>query len=241
MNDSQGFITSLTIVSYPKWAIPFAMLAMAIFRIPLLLNPKISFWRMMGTGKNGTFDKVPDLQKWAIMAVYKPSSPFITSLKTTINKPTMHQLYGNFIGKWLRLFSTQQHLFILQPIESHGLWNKKKVFGSLPIKSDYQGRIAVLTRATLRVQRLVRFWSHVDNAAIEMVAAEGFEKSYGIGEIPWLKQATFSIWNSKAHMQKFAYGSPHHRDIIKKTHAEKWYSEEMFTRFKVVAEFVSHN
>ena len=67
-----------------------------------------------------------------------------------------------------------------------------------------------------------------------MVNADGFIISYGVGEIPWIKQATFSIWESKAAMKNFAYGMKEHAEVIQKTRQQKWYSEDMFTRFKVL-------
>jgi hypothetical protein len=42
---------------------------MAIHRFPLWFNKKISFFKLMGCGKNGTFDKNPDWQQWGILTV----------------------------------------------------------------------------------------------------------------------------------------------------------------------------
>ena len=94
--------------------------------------------------------------------------------------------------------------------------------------------IAVLTRATIRINKLNRFWQHVDSVATQMNTAEGFIISLGIGEVPWIKQATFSIWDSKAHMKQFAYQRKEHAEVIRKTREENWYSEELFVRFKIL-------
>jgi hypothetical protein len=67
-----------------------------------------------------------------------------------------------------------------------------------------------------------------------MATAPGFITSFGIGEIPWIKQATFSIWESKEAMKAFAYGMREHSEVIQKTRRQKWYSEDMFTRFKII-------
>jgi len=45
----------------------------------------------MGTGKNGTFDKVPDLSQWAILITYEGNL-------------TVKAQFGNFIVKWFDLF-----------------------------------------------------------------------------------------------------------------------------------------
>ena len=64
-----------------------------------------------------------------------------------------------------------------------------------------------------------------------MAGAEGLITSIRIGEVPFIKQATFSIWESKESMKKFAYQMHQHQEVIKKTKKENWYSEDMFVRF----------
>ena len=220
---------SLTIIKYPTRYIPFAFFAMAFLRLPLSTNKNLSFYKLMGTGKNGTFDKIPDLNQWAIMAAHQ----------TQISNLTIDTLYGKAVAKWLRFFKCTCFTYLLQPIESHGTWDGKKPFGILPPKSDYEGKIAVITRATIKLNKLKYFWQNVAPIAEKMVAAEGFITSYGIGEIPWIKQATFSVWGSKIAMKNFAYGMKEHAEVIQKTRQQKWYSEDMFTRFKVLQEQIS--
>ncbi|RYY71943.1 MAG: spheroidene monooxygenase [Chitinophagaceae bacterium] len=216
---------SLTIIRYRKRFIPFAILAMAVHHLPLWFNKKISFYKLMGSGKNGTFDKVPDWQQWAILAV--------TNEPETL--PKDQPLYGTFIQHWYRFFKCEVYNLLLEPIEGHGTWDGKKAFGNLAPKSDYSGRIAILTRATIRLNKLKYFWQNVAPVADQMHTANGFLFSAGIGEIPWIKQATFSIWESKDDMMAFAYGMKVHAEVIRKTRKEKWYSEDMFTRFKVLS------
>ncbi|WP_296637055.1 spheroidene monooxygenase [Polaribacter sp.] len=212
---------SLIIVKYYPISAIFGFLSMAIFRIPLFLNKNIQFYKLMGTGKNGTFDKIPDLSQWSILVTYEDDL-------------TLKDQFGGFIIKWFDLFCKNQNIYLLKPIEGHGLWDKKKVFGDLPPNTDYQGEIAVLTRATIRLNKLQYFWKNVAPIASQMSTAEGFVASYGVGEIPWVKQATFSVWESKAMMKKFAYRMPKHKEVIQKTRKEKWYSEDMFTRFTIL-------
>jgi hypothetical protein len=54
--------------------------------------------------------------------------------------------------------------------------------------------------------------------------------------MPFFKQATFSIWEDAEKMKKFAYNMQQHRDVIVKTRSRDWYSEEMFTRFRPLAQ-----
>jgi hypothetical protein len=125
--------------------------------------------------------------------------------------------YSTFYKLVLEIFKAEKLVMDLQAIESHGLWDKKYCFGDLPKQSNYEGTIAVLTRATIRLNKLSAFWKNVQPVAQQMNNVDGFITSFGIGEIPWIKQATFSIWQSKESMKKFAYSMQTHKDVIVKT------------------------
>ena len=218
---------SLTIVRYPKHLIPVAFFAMAVFRLPLWLNSKITFYKLMGSGKNGTFDKVPDLQQWAMLTVFPET--IITGSRDEV----ICSLYGKFIAGWLHFFNCETFTILLAPVSGHGLWDGKAIFSTLPSKPPATGVIAMLTRATIRLKKLSYFWENVAPVAEKMIHARGFIHSFGIGEIPWIKQATFSIWESADDMKAFAYGMQEHAEVIKKTRQQQWYSEEMFIRFTI--------
>lgn len=204
---------------------------MALFRLPLLFNKNISFYKLMGSGKNGGFTVKPDLQQWAIMVTLKEEVYFPG------NYNYIRTAYGAFIIQWWRFFNTKHWTIVMEAIEGHGKWDGKEAFGTLPRISDYNGRLAVLTRATIRMSKAGDFWKNVDAVAREMAATPGFKYSIGIGEVPWIKQATFSIWQDKESMKQFAYTMQHHRQVVGRTRQEKWYSEDMFVRFKIVDAF----
>jgi heme-degrading monooxygenase HmoA len=241
-------LCTLTIVRYPKYFGWVGFLSMALFRLPLWLNKNIGFWKLMGCGKNGTFDKTPDWRQWAVLQIGKGK---MENGKSKIENGGKEEVKGErlevkegsplFMRKWWQFFGCEVWTLVLEPIESHGTWDGKQCFGQLPKQTDYEGIIAVLTRATIRLNRLSQFWKHVDSVASQMAGAAGFITSVGIGEVPWIKQATFSIWESKAAMKAFAYSMKEHKEVIKKTHQENWYSEDMFTRFKVVASYGTIN
>ncbi len=224
-------LVSLTIIRYKKRFVPFAILAMALFHFPLWFNKRISFYKLMGSGKNGTFDKSPDWQQWAILTV-QPMRDM--NAEPTHDDYSIKELLGGFITGWLRFFKCETYNLLMEAIESHGFWDGKKAFGNLSAKSAYEGRVAILTRATIRLNKLSYFWANVAPVASEMRVAKGFLFSAGVGEIPWIKQATFSVWNSKEDMKAFAYGMKVHTEVIQKTRQQKWYSEDMFTRFRII-------
>jgi heme-degrading monooxygenase HmoA len=212
-------LVSLTIVRYPKYFIPFAFLSMAVFHIPLFFKKGLQFYKLLGCGKNGTFDIHPDYQQWALMAVWGSENDF----KKFKEK--------SFASKWWKVFSEEQWTMLCLPYESHGKWDGEEPFGKPSPDRNYTGPIAVLTRATIRLSKLKGFWKNVPLVASSMNHAQGFITSVGIGEMPFIRQATFSVWDSLNDVKKFAYRQREHAEVIKKTHAEGWYSEELFARF----------
>jgi hypothetical protein len=221
-------IVSLTIVRYRKILIPFALLAMALHRLPLLLQKGCTFWKLLGSGKNGTFDLHPDWQQWGLLAVWESRNDFDKFDK------------NSFVTRWWRLLAYEKWTLLCARLQSHGRWNGREPFG-IPDIENYNGPVAVLTRATIRIKRLRSFWANVDPVSRLMADAPGFIVSFGIGETPVYRQATFSVWESMEDMKKFAYGSKEHAEVIRKTRIEDWYSEELFARFRPVASFGTIN
>ncbi|WP_026898391.1 DUF3291 domain-containing protein [Daejeonella oryzae] len=218
-------ILSLTIVRYRPLFVPLALLAMALHRIPLTFTKNCSFWKLVGCGKNGSFDLNPDWQQWGLLAVWNSMDDY-----EKFNKLS-------FISGWWKIFCKEQWTILGEPLHSHGKWSGKEPFKSFKNdvtakrKTDYQGPVAILTRATIRINKLRNFWNNVDSVASIMAKAPGYIHSFGIGEAPVFMQATFSIWNSVEDVKNFAYKSKEHAEVIAKTRKENWYSEELFARF----------
>ncbi len=214
-------IVTITLVRYPKKYIPFAFLSMALHRLPLLLTSSCRFWKLVGCGKNGTFDIHPDFQQWGLLAVWDKKEDFL------------HFEQHSFVGKWWHLFGEKQSTIFLEPTMAHGKWSGKEPFGN-PKTKQPEGRVAVLTRATVRISRLKNFWRNVPPVASIMGKTKGFVTSIGIGEAPFFMQATFSIWESSEDIMQFAYKDPEHAKVVKLTRDENWYSEELFARFTIL-------
>jgi hypothetical protein len=215
-------IVSLTMVRYSKRSVPFALLAMAMHRAPMKRQKGCSFWQLVGSGKNATFSLRPDWQQWGLLAVWDDRQAF-------------NAFYSDsFVSRWWNRFGCEKWSILCEPLQSHGKWDGKEPFGNVK-SQEYNGPVAVLTRATVRFSRLKNFWSNVDGVSDLMRRSSGYIMSLGIGERPVYRQATFSVWNSLDDVKAYAYGSKEHSEVIKKTRDEGWYSEELFARFKPIA------
>jgi hypothetical protein len=185
----------------------------------------------MGCGKNGTFDIHPDFNQWAIMVFFKTD---VVGTDDQIKEPT--QILGKFIPFWWNLFTTNMRWFLLEAYAGHGSWDGKVFIDNRKEVEEPIGKIGVLTRATIRLSRLKEFWEAVPKVAQDMDKNKGFLYSVGIGEIPFIKQATFSMWESSEDMKSFAYKKKDHQEVIQKTRKNQWYTEEMFLRFKILVQ-----
>ena len=221
-NKAVIMIVALTITRYNRIAVPFAFLGMAILRIPLLLNRNCKFWKLMGSGKNAQVDLPPDFKHWAILTTWN-------------DQQDCDDFYNNsFPVKWFRIFGKEEFTILLKPLYSHGLWSNKQPFVFDKNNTNTTGKIAVITRAAIRLNKVKEFRSNIKRAAFAMRKADGFVLSAGIGENPFLDQATFSIWENAQSMKDYAYKSHDHSDIIKLTRERQWYSEELFARFEII-------
>ena len=221
-NKLKNMIVALTITKFSRFAIPFAFLGMAILRIPLWLNGNCKFWKLMGSGKDAQVDLHPDFKHWAILTTWN-------------DKHKCDEFYQNsFPVKWFRIFGKEEFTILLKPLSSHGLWSNRQpfVFDKNYVKT--QGKIAVITRAAIRFNKVKEFRSNIKRAAAEMRKADGFVLAAGLGENPFLDQATFSIWENAQSMKNYAYKSHDHSDVIKLTRERLWYSEELFARFEII-------
>jgi hypothetical protein len=221
-------IVSLTVIRYRKTLVPFALLAMAVHRVYMRKQKGCTFWRLLGSGRDGTFSLNPDWQQWALLAVWDNRHDFDTFYSSSR------------VSKWWDKFSSERWTILCNPLQSHGKWDDREPFGKVnePVPD---GPVAILTRATIRMSRLKNFWAHVAETSALMTRSQGYIFSLGIGEMPFYRQATFSVWQSMEDVKRFAYGSKEHAEVIRKTREENWYSEELFARFTPLESFGTLN
>jgi hypothetical protein len=123
----------------------------------------------------------------------------------------------------------------LKPLQSHGLWDGKNPFETNEKENFGDNEtIVVLTRASIRIHKAADFWRNVPAIAKNFAQHEGFLYSIGVGEMPFFKQATLSVWQNETFMKAFAYRRKEHSEVIQKTRSQQWYSEELFARFRLM-------
>jgi len=185
-------------------------------------TPGLSFFKLLGTGSGKGFSLYPDFSTYAILCVWEKES-----FATTFIKESDH---SKVISK--KAFSRED--FFLKTIKSHGLWDGINPFHVSEGDINKKNKIGIITRATLNKNRLFEFWKSVPQASLAMQNAQGVEWFKGIGEWPFIQQATFSVWDNLDSVKEFAYGKGAHSKIVTKTKKRKWYKEDLFARFEVL-------
>lgn len=213
-------IVSFTLFTLTGWSNRWwAFRHMGLYPPILEQVPGLVFAKMVGSGAGKGFSILPNLGVYGLLAVWTEESSAQSFFDT---EPVFQEF------KQRGTYQT----FFLRTIKSHGAWDGKNPF--LPTSSlDETLPIAVLTRATIAPKHLLRFWRYVPpvSASIQKYR-EHFLLAVGIGELPLIQQATFSLWRNANAMMAYAYQSPHHKGVVRKTRELGWYSEELFARFQ---------
>jgi len=185
------------------------------------------FAKLMGTGAGSGFSLAPDFSTYAFLGVWENQQ--VASV--FFEKSSLMKKYKKKAIK-IRTLS-------LKPIQSHGKWDGINPFETKTKNKEIpKGKIAIITRATLRWNRLLSFWAAVPRASKAIEQAVGVNFYKGIGELPFIQQATISIWDNIEAVQNFAYKEKAHSDIVKDTRKKKWYKEDLFSRFELLEDFI---
>lgn len=183
----------------------------------------LTFSKMLGSGGGNGFQVWPNLGVYGLLCVWETEE----YAKAFIDK------HPDFLA--LENTSVEQWTVFMRTVMAHGSWDGVNPFeGQAALAED--APVCVITRATIKPSKLLQFWQFVPRVSRSVGEQKGRLFSVGIGELPLIQQATFSLWNSSGEMKAYAYQSKHHKEVVRRTRSLKWYKEELFARFTPYAE-----
>lgn len=94
----------------------------------------------------------------------------------------------------------------------------------------------MLTRADVKLWKIRSFSKHAAKTSAAVAGHPGMQFSLGMGEWPFVKQATLSIWDTEEAMKAYAYKNTTHIAAMRGKNKEQWYGEELYARFAIPAE-----
>ena len=222
-------LTTLTVFTFRPGHARWALAQMGTAPWQLKRVPGLRFSKLMGSGAANGFGFWPNLRRYGLMAVWDDAAAAAAFF-------ARHPLWAAYQQR-----SAETWTVHLAPLKAHGLWDGQAPFeyaaaGPPAAEPAAAGApMAVLTRASIRWRKAPRFWQFVEPTSAALAQAAGVRAAIGLGELPLVRQATFSVWESAQAMQEYAYKDARHREVIQLTRREKWYGEELFARFQVLS------
>lgn len=221
MHPKNNSLSTVSVFSFPKGRYMKALSLFGKLRMGLAKVPSLRFSKPMGCGRGAVFSLLPDWSRYAVLMVWEDAD-------------AAHQ-FINHNDNWkqfVNLSQEEQH-YSLQPFHLKGTWAGQQPFeiqerdastATLPV--------AIITRAELKPWLIRGFWKHAEMATDAVITAPGMQYSLGMGELPIIRQATFSVWDSEEDMKAYAYKKGAHTAAMQ--HKKKWFGEEMYVRFSVL-------
>ncbi len=186
-------------------------------------NPEgLTFSRLMGTGNGNGFSILPDFSTYCLLMSWE-------------DKAQLENFRAS--NKWLAALkekSFEYCVFYGAAIIAKGSWSGQNPFQVNENEQHGEKAIMILTRASIKLFKAVRFWKTAAKASKDINASKGLIFTKGMGELPIVRQATLSVWKSAQAMKNYAYANEDHLNAIKKTRELGWYSEELFARFSLL-------
>lgn len=204
------------------WAL--TMMGVTPFRLRRV--PGLGFNKLCGSGRGEGFTPTLLPKVFAILGTWDDEDAARTQI---VNAPVFQRYSNRASEAW--------HVF-LQPTSARGEWSGVSPFTTSPEPAGQP--LAALTRATIKLNTLRRFWGKVPNISAAIGADPNVVFKIGIGEVPLLHQATFSIWPDSDAMAAFARRG-HHQDAITSVRTHGWFKEELYARFAVTGDLGTWN
>jgi hypothetical protein len=178
--------------------------------------PGLLFSKVLGSGYEGGFGLRPSPSRQGLFGLFDSLASAQAFIESSSVTQTYQERSDEFCWALLKTWSCR------------GSWDGQSlnVCAAQPIR----GPVAALTRASIKLAKAPAFWKHAPPSQNALADAKGCQLAVGLGEAPFVRQATFSIWDSVSDMNAYAR-SGSHLEAIQAAAENDYFSESMFARF----------
>jgi hypothetical protein len=178
--------------------------------------PGLLFSKVLGSGYEGGFGLRPSPSRQGLFGLFDSLASAQAFIASSSVIQTYQERSDEFCWALLKTWSCR------------GSWDGQSlnVCAAQPIR----GPVAALTRASIKLAKAPAFWKHAPPSQNALADAKGCQLAVGLGEAPFVRQATFSIWDSVSDMNAYAR-SGSHLEAIQAAAENDYFSESMFARF----------
>lgn len=178
--------------------------------------PGLLFSKVLGSGFEGGFGLRPSPSRQGMFGLFES----LSAAQAFVTNSSVLQAYQERSDEFCWA--------LLKTWSCRGSWDGQslEVCAAQPIK----GPVAALTRASIKLGKAPAFWRHAPPSQTALSDAKGCQLAVGLGEAPFVRQATFSIWDSVSDMNAYARSGAH-LEAIQAAAQNDYFSESMFARF----------
>jgi hypothetical protein len=179
-------------------------------------TPGLLFSKVLGSGYEGGFGLRPSPSRQGVFGLFESLETAQEFVANSSLLQAYQQRSDEFFWALLKTWSCR------------GSWDGQSldVCTAQPIK----GPVAALTRASIKLAKAPAFWRHAPPSQNALTNAKGCQLAVGLGEAPFVRQATFTIWDSVSDMNAYARTGAH-LEAIQDAAQNDYFSESMFARF----------
>jgi hypothetical protein len=207
----------MVLVKLKKRSLPWGYGRFALNHLAFRRIAGLRFGKMLGSGYQGGFGLRPSFDRQALFLVFDNESSAEACL-----------LHEPLIARY-RQVCDEFFSVLLEPYAAKGSWSGQQLQPTA-VAPPTHAPIAALTRAAINSRALAAFWRDASPAHADMAQAKGCLLAAGVGELPVIRQATFTMWENLAAMNHYARSGAHQAAIVHST-KYNYFTESMFVRF----------
>jgi hypothetical protein len=177
------------------------------------------FWRLMGTGRDGTVAPSFQPTRRAMFAVWRDDA----AIDDFLAADEVTRRWSTAVESW--------HVR-LRLIDGHGRWAGADPLATIDRVARHGGPVITLTRAAIAPRALPAFVRASRRLSSDLATAPGLRAVVGIGDVPLMRLGTFAVWDDDAAALAAGGSWGSHADARRRAVTEGWFSESLFARFQ---------